>query len=72
MNKIAPYWKAFIAFIAPGAVVIESSVLENSAGGETITTREFVGAIVAAVVTAAGVYAKANHTVPDGDGKHRA
>lgn len=74
MNHVAPYWKAVIGFLAPAAVVVGSAVTDASAGGEVITSGEWVTALVAAVVTAAGVYAKANHpaTVPDGSGEHRA
>lgn len=66
------YAKAIIAFIAPAAVVIGASVTEASAGGELITMGEWVTAMVAAIVTAAGVGIKANGPVPDGTGEHRA
>ena len=71
MNHVAPYWKALIGFVAPGAVIIGSAVTDSSVGGEMVTQGEWITAIVAAVVTAAGVYAKANHPVPDGTGVHR-
>lgn len=56
MNRIAPYWKAVVAFIAPGAVLLGGAVLEGSDGGSVITGSEIVTALVACVVTAAGVY----------------
>jgi hypothetical protein len=62
MSKLAPYWKAVVGFVAPGAVVIGASVQDSSAGGSTITTAEWVTAGVACVVTSAGVYLKANRT----------
>jgi hypothetical protein len=58
------YWKAVIAFVAPGAVMIGSAVLENSAGGETITQGEWITALVAAVVASTGVAAKSNGPAP--------
>lgn len=54
------YWKALIGFVAPGAVLIGSAVLEPSAGGTAITTGEWVTAAVACVVTSAGVATKGN------------
>ena len=65
------YWKAVIAFVAPGAVIVGSAVLEGSAGGETITQGEWVTALVAAIVASAGVAAKSNGPKPV-DGKHEA
>lgn len=60
MNQVAPYWKAVIGFVAPAAVVIVSAVMQGSAGGEAITQGEWITAACAAVITAAGVYAKGN------------
>jgi hypothetical protein len=60
MDKLAPYWKAVLAFIAPGAVTIGSAVTDASDGGDRITTAEWVTALVACVVTAAAVYATPN------------
>lgn len=64
------YWKAIIGFVAPGAVVVGASVLEGSDGGSAITQAELVTALVACVVTAAGVAAKGNLDPADvaGDG----
>ncbi|MCF6376887.1 hypothetical protein L2K70_04665 [Nocardioides KLBMP 9356] len=60
MNKIAPYWKAVVGFVAPGAVLIGSAVTEASAGAEHITTGEWVTAVVACIVTSAAVYGTPN------------
>ena len=60
MDKIAPYWKAVMAFIAPAAVVIMASVTDASAGGADITAAEWITALCTAVVTSAGVYAVPN------------
>ena len=68
LDWIAPYWKAVVAFVTPGAVVIGSAVLEGSDGGSTITGAEWVTAIVACVVTAGGVWAVPNR---DPSGEHQ-
>lgn len=60
LDKIAPYWKAVLGFIAPGAIVIASSVMEGSAGGVDITQGEWITAICSAVITGAGVYGVRN------------
>lgn len=53
----AKYWKAGVAFVAPGAVLVGAAVTEASEGGTTITTSEWVTALVACVVTSGAVYA---------------
>jgi len=58
------YWKAILGFIVPGAVIIGSAVTSNSDGGTTITSSEWVTAIVAMIVTGGAVAAKAN-AVPE-------
>lgn len=63
MKRIAPYWKAVLGFVTPGAVIIGSSVLETSDGGTTITSAEWVAAIVAMIVTGGAVYAVPNEPV---------
>lgn len=63
MNALAPYFKAVVAFIAPGAVILTSAVAEASAGGEAITQGEWVTAACATVITAAAVYATPNKPV---------
>ena len=67
MNALAPYYKAVMGFLAPGAVVIIASVPEASDGGTAITGSEWVTALCTAIVTAAGVYA-----IPNRPGAHRA
>ena len=62
LTKLAPYWKAVLGFVAPGAVVIGSAVTEASDGGSVITTAEWVTAVVACIITGAAVY-----TVPNRD-----
>ena len=60
MNALAPYLKAVVAFIAPGAVVLTSAVTEGSAGGVAVTPGELITAACATVITAAAVYATPN------------
>lgn len=60
LEKVAPYWKAVVGFVAPAAVVLTAAVTESSAGGTAITAGEWVTAGCAAVITAGGVYAKSN------------
>lgn len=60
MQNWQHYWKAILGFIMPGAVIIGSSVLESSDGGSTVTTAEWVTAIVAMIVTGGAVGVKSN------------
>lgn len=68
MNRIAPYAKAVVGFIAPAAVVLTSAVQDSSTGGAAITTAEWVTAACACVITAAAVYATPNRTAPHTSG----
>jgi hypothetical protein len=70
VNVLAPYFKAVVAFIAPGAVILTSAVQEASVGGELITSGEWVTAVCATIITGAAVYAVPNKTAVDG--KHEA
>ena len=60
IDKIAPYWKAVVAFVAPAATILTSAVTETSAGGTAITPGEWVTAVCACFITAAAVYAVPN------------
>lgn len=66
MHRIAPYWKALVGFVAPGAVTLGSAVLESSDGGSRVTATEWVTAAVACVVTSAAVWQVPNRD-PLGD-----
>ena len=57
MSKIAPYWKAVFGFVAPGVALLGAAVTEQSPGGSSITTAEWVTAVIACVVTASAVWA---------------
>lgn len=60
MSKLAPYWKAVVGFVAPGAVVLTSSVTDASAAGSSISTAEWITAGCACVITAAAVVSVPN------------
>jgi hypothetical protein len=69
IERVAPYWKAVVGFVAPGAVLIGSAVTEASDGGTAITASEWVTAVVAMVVTSATVYGVPNRD-PKGQHQH--
>lgn len=67
IEKIRPYAKAVVAFIAPGVVVLVAAVQDASPGGQAITVPEWITVGAACVLTAAGVYRVPNQpkgTVP--------
>ena len=66
MKKLlAPYSKAVVAFIAPGAVLIGASVTDASPGGVHITAGEWVTAVVACIVTSAAVFSAPKNATID-------
>ena len=60
LDKIRPYAKAVVGFVAPGAVLLGAAVTDASPSGSSITAAEWVTAIVACVVTSAGVFGVRN------------
>jgi hypothetical protein len=60
MRKLAQYWKGILGFITPGVVAFGVAVTEGSDGGETVTQTEWVGIVVAMLVTGGLVTAKRN------------
>lgn len=66
MNKLAPYWKAIVGFVTPGAVLIGAAVTAGSEAGSTITQSEWITAVVACIVTSGAVY-----TIPNRDPEAR-
>ena len=60
LERIAPYWKAVIGFVAPGAGSLLWALNPNTDGGSTITGSEWLGALLLAIVTSGAVAAKAN------------
>jgi hypothetical protein len=60
VDKIAPYWKSVVGFVAPGAVLLTAAVQDGSKAGEHISQGEWVTAICACVITAAGVFLTPN------------
>jgi hypothetical protein len=72
MEKLAPYWKAVVGFIAPAAAILISSVLSGSDGGTAITAAEWVTAGCTAIITSASVYSARNTPVENVNGRHEA
>ena len=66
-KNIPKYWKAVVGFAAPAAVVIASAATSGSDGGSSITKAEWVTAVCAAVITAAGVGFAKNRPAPPRD-----
>ena len=60
MKNIGTYAKAIVGFVAPGLVTLGAALTNASDGGKAITQTEWLGALIACVVTAAGVYAVKN------------
>jgi hypothetical protein len=56
MSRLAPYWKAVVAFLAPGAVVVAMAAQREFAGGEPLTSSVWIYAAATCVVSAAAVY----------------
>lgn len=65
MNKLAPYWKAIVGFVAPGAVNLVAALQDGSKGGDVITQSEWIGAGLACVITSAAVFAIPNKPKTD-------
>lgn len=66
MKNWQNYWKGILGFIVPGAVIIGASVLDGSDGGSTITSAEWITAVVAMIVTGGAVAAKGNANEGEG------
>jgi hypothetical protein len=60
MTNLAPFAKAILGFVAPGAVIIGGAVTAASDGGSHITTAEWVTALVACVLTGGLVFGVPN------------
>lgn len=59
MDKIAPYWKSVVGFVAPGAVLLTSAVTDGH-----ISLSEWVTAVCACFITSAGVLLIPNKPTP--------
>lgn len=60
MAKLAQYWKGILGFITPGVVAFGVAVTEGSDGGTDVTQTEWVGIVVAMLLTGGLVAAKRN------------
>jgi hypothetical protein len=61
--KPSEVFKAIVGFLAPALVFLGGAVLADSDGGTAITSSEWLQALIAAVVTSAGVFAAGNKSV---------
>lgn len=64
MNKLRPYAKAIVGFVAPGAVVLTAAVQDSSPAGEAISSGEWITAVCTCLITAAAVYRTPNRRKP--------
>lgn len=60
MEKIAPYYKAVAGLLVPFLGSIGSALLEDSKGGTSITSFEWVTAIVLGLVAGTTVFSVSN------------
>ena len=58
IEKIAPYWKAIVAFLVPGVAVLVTFITGDE-GFADVTTAEWL-LVAVALITPIAVYAKAN------------
>jgi hypothetical protein len=60
METLAQYWKAIVAFIAPGASLVLAAMQDSSLGGSVIVSNEWYTAIITCIITSSTVAAKGN------------
>jgi hypothetical protein len=60
LTKIPRYWKAVVGAITPGVVALGTAVVDSSDGGSTVTRTEWVGIVLAMLLTGGAVAAKRN------------
>jgi hypothetical protein len=51
MNKLAPYWKAVVAFLVPGVIAVSYASRDG-----VLTRSEWITAACSCLITAASVY----------------
>lgn len=60
MEKIAPYYKAITAFVVPFLTQIVAAMTDASDGGSTITSSEWLTALLTSLVAGGVVFAVPN------------
>lgn len=60
MEKIAPYYKAVVGLLVAFLGSLGTALLEDSAGGSTITASEWISAAVVGLVASGAVFAVPN------------
>lgn len=58
--SIAPYYKAVMGFVAPGATTLLLALTDGSKGGDEIVRAEWWFALLTSVVSSAAVFATPN------------
>lgn len=61
IQKIAPYWKAVVAFLVPGVALLVTFITGDDGFG-SVTTNEWL-LVAVAVLTPIGVYKVANKPI---------
>lgn len=56
MDKLKPYAKAFAAFLVPFAGQVVAAMQDGSQGGSTITSTEWVTAVLTSLVASGAVF----------------
>ena len=59
IEKIAPYWKAVVAFVVPGLALLATFITGDEGFG-SVTTTEWIAVAVAVLGTPLAVFAVAN------------
>jgi hypothetical protein len=62
MDKLKPYMKAVAAFLVPFAGQVVAAMQDGSQGGSTITSQEWLTAVLTSIVASGAVF-----TVPNKD-----
>jgi hypothetical protein len=65
MDAIAPYYKSLTALLVPFLTAIGAALLDSSEDGSTITTSEWIGAVVIGLVAGGAVFAAPRNRYPD-------
>lgn len=60
MEKIAPYYKAVTGLLVPFLTSIGAALVSSSEGGSSITTNEWIAAVVVGLVAGGAVFAVPN------------
>lgn len=68
MTKIAPYYKAVAGLLVPFLGSLGTALLDDSAGGSSITASEWISAVVIGLAAGGAVFQISNK---DPEGEHQ-